>query len=167
MILFYEVTSQVSGHVYFLNEISCDISILYFDFSKVNGHGLKPSQYAKSRTNGNGISVNVTNKNHKFQVTHQINLSNSPPTCSNCCLRLYGTPCSEMCVYSKYTNQDIIALLSDKYKSPCQHHLLDLSLPDNHPALNIDNDSLSVLHDPIIILPFSKAPRVRTQSRRL
>ena len=128
---------------------------------------LKPSQYAKSRTKGNGISGNVTNKHHKFQVTHQINLSNSPPTCSNGCLRLYGTPCSEMCVYSNYTNQDIIALLPDKYKSQCQHHLLDLSLPDNHPALNIDNDSLSILHDPIILPPFSKAPRGRPHSKRL
>ena len=58
-----------------------------------------PDQYSKVRTGGGGISGKVRNKLHKVQITHHINLSNCPPTCINGCLRLYGKPCAEMCVY--------------------------------------------------------------------
>ena len=98
-------------------------------------------KYSKVRTNF-GISGKVTHKNHKVQVTHHINLSDSPPSCSNGCLRLYGKPCKEMVVYSKFVKLDIIDLLPNKYKLEYQRHLLGLSLPDNHPVLSIDNDSL-------------------------
>lgn len=72
-----------------------------------------------------------------------------------------------MVVYSKFVKLDIIDLLPNKYKLEYQRLLLGLSLPDNHPVLSIDNDSLTFLHDPIILPPFSRAPRGRPHSRRL
>ena len=126
-----------------------------------------PAQYSKVRTGAGGISGKVTNKLHKVQITHHINLRNFPPTCSNHCLRLYGKPCTEMCVYSKFVGQDIYSLLPQKYKVASQCLLLGLSLPDNNPVLYIDNAALSILLNPIILPPFTRTPRGRPHCRRL
>ena len=100
-------------------------------------------------------------------MSHVINLSVSPPSCSIGCLRLLGAPCNEMCLFATSLGKNIEDLLPKKLLLQSHQKRLTISLPDNHPNLIIDKDSMTARTHPVILPPFIRRGAGRPASRRL
>lgn len=124
------------------------------------------SAYDIVRKSDSQLFASVTGNWEVSRVTHDINLTNVPPTCSRGCLRLLGTPCIEMCIYAHSVHIKMEDILPNKFQLQTHLELLNKILPEGHSTLNITKESLACTNHPVILPPFIRKPPGRPTTRR-